>query len=376
MGEPQKLYEMMGRLNLMTPRQREIVERDRKNLQQSLEGRPMPLYGGDPQNEYRPSMGGASPSGTVMVLRDTPMPDVELLRRNYQECNRTLEMGTAPDLSSAAKNTLYRWWKEELAIYQEGMPSHEQMWRPSWQNLQLYQRHKERNARRAKRLANIHRALDASDEGFHLEGFRPEKPTPFNGKAFREGWEGIAWDDATDLELQANELDDETYYRYVELKAQGVTEPKIYEQKLGITSTLRKACEVRLQRAVEAYTITQVAEAAQQERGASHDERLTLDESLTLLTEEAPSREGVVALTEAESKALEQYGDAVIAVACEKPVLTADDLKEILDPLIPPGGKGAQRYQVVEATARALTKTGLLVQDGPKHYRVKDAVMP
>jgi len=321
--------------------------------------------------------GGESPTGTVRVLHDVPMPDRELLHRNYQECQRTLEVGTAPDLSSAAKNTLYRWFKEQLPIYQEGMPSHDQMWRPTWQNLQLYQRHKARNARRAKLLVNIHRALDATDESFHLEGFRPEKPTPFNGKAFREGWEGIAWDTETDLELQANELDDETYYRYVELKAQGITEPKIYEQKLGITSTLRKACEVRLQRAVEAYTVIQAAEEAQHRLpGAPASERLTLEESLTVLAEDPQFSSASVALTDAESKALEQYGDAVVAVACEKPLLTSDDIKAIVDPLIPSGGKGAHRYQIIEAVVRALTKTGLLVQDGPKHYRVKDMALP
>ena len=317
MADPQKLRRLIEQANLMTPRQREIVERDRKNLQHALQGQPMPFYGGDPQGEFRPGSEVPSPQGTVRVLRDTPMPDRELLQRNYEECNNTLKQGTVPDLSGAAKNTLFQWYKEELPKFQEGMPSHDQMWRPTWQNLQHYQLHRSANIRRGKLLTNIRRTLDPQDEMFHLEGFRPDKPTPFNGQAFREGWDGIQWDDPTEMALQVEELDDATYYAFVELKTQGITTQRLFETKLGITPQLYRACEARLARAVEAYEL----HAMQGGEAEEDDESTQLAFVEEPVQKKAPARVGrrnpETGLTPKEEASLHAYGDAVITLALE-----------------------------------------------------------
>ncbi len=355
MADPQKLRQLIQRVNLMTPRQKEIVERDRKNLEQALQGRPMPLYGADPHGEFRPSNAPSSPQGTVMVMRETPMPDRELLQRNYEECNRTLEMGTAPQLSGAAKNTLYQWFKAELPKFQEGMPSHDQMWRATWQNLQLYQRHKAENVRRSKLLANVHRALDPDDDGFHLEGFRPDKPSPFNGRAFREGWDEVQWDDPQELALQVEELDDQTYYAFVELKAQGITAQKIFESKLGITPTLYRACEARLANVLASYALD-VAQA----EGPDAVEAL----------DDAPQHppvesKDIAELTPKEAEYLQAYGDVVIAAALEQSHMTFAEMQTVIKQQ---AGETLPTYQAVmgaaRATASALCKSGLLMVDG------------
>lgn len=367
MADPQKLRAMMERYHLMTPRQREIVERDGRNLQRALHGQPMPFYGADPQGEFRPSQGQSVPAGNVMVLRDTPMPDRELLQRNYEEVQKTLALGTAPPLSAAAKHQVYQWYKADAKAYSEGMPSHDQMWRATWQNLQLYQRHKAANVRRRQRLANMHKVLDPTDEGFHMELFRPDKPTPFNGASFRAGFDQIEWDDPTELQLQVEELDDATYYSFVELKAQGITAQRLFETQLGITPVLYRACEARLVQALAALELTETVEALT-------GEAVTLTEAVATLTgqEETPAGDGET-LSLKEAEALDLYGAPLLALASEQAEGVTNAQVDALLASLTPGGF-ANRSAAVHVrltTLRALQKSGLMHPAGDV-YRVTE----
>lgn len=268
MDGEEKLRQTTLRANLMTPRQKEIVQRDITTLERALHGQAMPYYGADPGAQaYTPPAdpwhAPSAPTGHVLLKRDMPVPDREQLERSFEACQQTMALGRPPELSAAAKNTLFKWYKEEQGKYVEGMPSHEQMWKPQWQNVQQYIQHREANKRRGKLLQNIHRILEPQDDMFHLEGFRPAQATPFNGKAFREGYDQISWTDEKELALQAQELDDATYLAFLQYRAQGIDAPKLYEEKLGISRQQYEACMARLKMSAV------VVEAERQEDDAS-----------------------------------------------------------------------------------------------------------
>jgi hypothetical protein len=358
MAEPQKLFATVEKANLMTPRQREVVQRDIRTLERALNGQPMPYYGGDVvASQYEPTSGGPA-SGQVLVLRDQPLPDRELLQRNLNASRETLQAGTAPELSAAAKNTLYARYKTEWQAYQEGMPSHEQMWRATWQNVQLYIRHQAANKRRGKFLQNVHRILEPADDVFHLEALRPEKPTPFNGAAFRAGYDHVQWSDSKELELQMQELDDATYYAFLQLKARGITTAKLFQDQLHITPQMYEACLARLRAATDALAT----------------EGPALDPPSELLAE-VPQSGPSSGLSDAEDAALQQYGDAVLAALTDGITLDENTATKVVVTHTPDLFAGKQgtlgARNKARAALRGLVKMGFLVEDGTQ-FRINE----
>lgn len=343
-----KLLETVTNAALMTVRQEEIVKRDIKVLERALHGQPMQYYGGDHvAGQYVPETGLPS-SGTVMVVRDQPVPDREDLEKTLKSCHETLKMGTAPTLSTAAMNQLYAAYQEAVQRYQEGMPSYDQMWRPTWQNVQLHQRHAAANKRRGRFLQNVRRILDPADESFHVEELRPEKPTPYSGLAFRKGYDAVQWSTDKELELRAQELDDATYFQFLTIKAQGITTPRLIQQAMHIDQSLYEACMQRLQQASA--------------------EQLPLEES-------AGEEEGVVELSAAETEACQTYGDAVLALIEEHGSRTSGEVATLLLGLTPEvfPGEGRQRSGAAGLKARlvlrALMRLGHVTEDH-KAYRL------
>jgi hypothetical protein len=355
---PEKLLRAVNTANLMTPRQREIVQRDIRTLERALHGEAMPYFGGDPTAQgYTPAPGriDAPPAGHVRVMREMPVPDREDLERNHKACLDTLAAGAPPDLSTAAKNALYQQYKKDWEAYQEGMPSHEQMWRPQWQNVQLHLKHKAANAARAKRLQNIHRILEPDDDVFHLEALRPEKPTPYNGAAFRAGYEHIQWSDTKELEMQMAELDDSTYYEFLQLRAAGITSRKLFEEKLAISRQQYEACEARLK-----------ASALGTQAAAEPDEEDEEDEEDT----PPPATPGVPKpLSEKAQEALAAHGDMVLLIADEGPI-DVNSAAAILQQVAPDEFSNILRARGKAALVlRALVQTGQLTKVEKLYHR-------
>ena len=337
-GSSDKLFATVGLANLMTPRQEEIVQRDIKVLERALHGQPMPYYGGDPvAGQYVPELGGPR-QGTVLVMRDQPVPDREDLQKTLNACHETLRLGTAPELSAAAKNQLFARYKVEEARYKEGMPSYDQMWRPTWQNVQLHERHAQANKKRGKFLQNARRILEPSNDGFHIEELRPDKPTPYSQIAFGRGYDGVQWSTEKELELRAQELDDATYLQFLTLKAQGITTPRLVQQAMHIDQAMYEACMQRLQ-------------AARVEEGPEADEE----------AQGAPGEpEDAVALSEGQTTALQTYGDAVLALLEEQGARTPAEVAVFVEALTPEAFEGRKKLQSHVVARRVLKALRLL----------------
>jgi hypothetical protein len=356
---PEKLLRAVNTANLMTPRQREIVTRDIRTLERALHGEAMPYFGGDPTAQgYQPAPGrlDAPPAGHVRVMREMPVPDREDLERNHKSCLETLAAGAAPDLSTAAKNVLYAQYKRDWEAYQEGMPSHEQMWRPQWQNVQLHLKHKAANVARAKRLQNIHRILEPEDDVFHLEALRPEKPTPYNGAAFRAGYDHIQWSDDKELEMQMAELDDATYYEFLQLRAAGITSRKIFEDKLAISRQQYEACEARL----KASALGSLDPAPAGPDDEDDDESEDDDE-----TGQVPTTRP---LSEKAQAALDAYGGVLLTIAEDGP-LDVNGAAAVLQQVAPDVFTNVLRARgKAQVALKALAKTGQLVRIDKLYY--------
>lgn len=341
-----KLVQTVTQANLMSMRQEEIVRRDIKVLERALHGQPMPYYGGDPiAGQYVPDVGGPH-QGTVLVMRDQPVPDREDLEKTLGNCHQTLRQGTAPELSAGARNRLYALYKEEEAKYREGMPSYDQMWRATWQNVQLHSRHAEANKRRGKFLQNARRILDPHDEGFHLEELRPEKPMPYQGLTFRAGYDQVQWSDAKELELRAQELDDETYLQFLTLKAQGIETPRLLQRALHIDQAMYEACMARL-KAVDVAV----------------DKRVEAEHS----SNARAAKEGK--LSAQETHILERYGDATLALLEDQGWQSLERIVDLLIALTPEEFQGSRKMQahvVARKLCKALVELGHVEEHGTK----------
>ena len=358
----EKLRQTVVRANLMTPRQKEIVQRDIDTLERALHGQALPYYSADPgASAYVPPAdpwhAPGAPAGHVLLRRDMPVPDREQLERSVEACQHTMASGRPPELSMAAKNTLFRWYKEEQAQYIEGMPSHEQMWKPQWHNVQQYMKHREANRRRGKLLQNIHRILEPQDDMFHLEGFRPAQATPFNGRAFREGYDQIAWTEEKELALQVAELDDATYLAFLQYRAQGIDAPKLFEEKLGISRQQYDACMARLKTsamglehagAEEEEDVAGPVSAAPERQARSRRRR---EERLPL---------SAVSLADQADK----YAPMLATLAGENP-LSVQDAREILCQM-EPGMDVSTAQMIAEEILHTLVTSGVLTltEDG------------
>jgi len=322
-----RLRQLTESKTLLTPRQQEIVQRSIKTLERALNQQAMPFEGGDAvAARYVPE---GTVAREVHPFNVVNVPEPELLRRTLEEAKKTFQRGMAPPLSGAAKNTLYRWYKEDAEMYQEGMPSTDQMWRPTWQNLQQYMAHKAANRARAHRLQTIRRVLDPHDEMFHLEGFRPDKPTPFNLKAFGAGFDQVQWTEEQELQLRMQELDDETYYQFLQLKARGVDTPKLLQRQLGIDQGVYDACMARLATVTVALGTAETAE---------------------------PLAPTVTAPSSAGQDALRKYGDAMLEALQAHPQPTMQTVREVLRTLDPQGFRGRAGNFHVSNMARVLVK--------------------
>lgn len=372
---PEKLRQLVTTSALMTPRQRELVQDDIKVLERALRGEPMPYYGNDPiAQQYRPDGTPlqSPPLGHVLVHRDLPVPNRAELERNYAASQATLAKGGTPGLSGAAKNQIYEWYKAESEEYQRGMPSHEQLWKPTWHNLELYRRHKAVNRARAKFLQNAHYILDPQDDVFHLESLRPEKPTPYNGHAFRAGYEQLQWSTEQEMALQIAELDDETYYQFLQYKAQGITSEKLYIEKIGMTRQQYEACKARLAASAVGMAEAEAEQPAPPSNGNGHvpaPSKIPAPRGRPVTKPQRIPKPGNLSPT--SQGHLDNYGDLMMVVADEGPI-TEESAMAVLKELDPDRFAEAKPlviHNIAKSVLTSLVKLGHLVKDGTTYTR-------
>jgi hypothetical protein len=285
------------------------------------------------------------------------------MEQDLQNCQRTMQQNSVPELSGAAKNTLYTQYKAAWEAYQRGMPSHEQLWRPNAQNLHIYMRHAEANRERGQFLQNVHRILDPTDDLFSLDMLRPDKSTPFNGAAYREGYEQVQFQSAQELAMQLRELDDTTYLAFLQYRAQGITSQKLYEEKLGIHRHQYDACLARLAQS-PAGVAEGSAEPAQTGRETSVPGRRPVAQKKWAKGE----------MTAKAQQYLETYGDVLMTLGDEEP-LTETSAAKFLHQVEPDKFPKEQHARnTARVVLNALVKTGRITQQG-KAFVVSAAVV-
>lgn len=244
----QDLQGEVSTLNLLNPRQRELVETDIENLERALYGGKAMRYGGsDPSAQgYVPGDDALEAEAAGFLGRTPPnLPEPELMRHNLGADRRTLQLGTAPEYSGHRKNLLYKMYKQAVETYKDGLLSHGQMWDANIANIHHHIRHEETNRNRGKFIANMRKIFEPQEDDFSLDELRPHDPIRINSAAFRKHFDEVQWTEDDDVERMVGELDHETYYAFLELKAQ-TQDSSIIMTKLLIDRATYEACEARL----------------------------------------------------------------------------------------------------------------------------------
>lgn len=221
----------LAKLHLLNPVQRETLEQEIRSAERALHGMSM-----DGEN--------------VPLTPDPrfPHPDPAIQRVALERDKETLRIGTAPEYSGYEKNKIYQQAKQLMEEVREGMPSHDQMERATYENVELHMRWEERNVHKIPALKAALRILDP-ERDISIEMFRPDKPAPTNYKAYLEGFDLATWTAEQELQAELEGLDDQTYLEFLKMKALGIETPKLIQRKMGISLSTYEACVLRLENA-------------------------------------------------------------------------------------------------------------------------------
>lgn len=251
----QQLQADVAKLNLLNPRQRELVQADIENMERALYGDAMRYTGGDALAAMYVPMGRGedgergdmTPEMNVINRRPSPtIPEPEKMRHNLVADQRTLQLGTAPEFSGHRKNLLHKVYKQAVEQYKDGLLSHGQMWDANIANIHHHMRHEEANRQRGKFIVNMRKIFEPQEDDFSLDELRPHDPIRINSAAFRRQFDDIQWTEPDEMTRRVGELDNETYYAFLELKAQ-TQDSSVIMSKLMIDRATYEACEARLQ---------------------------------------------------------------------------------------------------------------------------------
>ena len=220
-------------MHLMNPTQRESIQGEIRNAEAGLRG--FSMLGND----------------QVALAMDArfPQPDTAGLRESIKRDSETLQRGTAPEYNGYQKNKIFETVKTLSEDIREGMPSHDQMEKATYENVELHMRWEEMKQRKVEAWRAGMRILDPDHEHLSAEILRPDRPTPMNYKAYLAGYEQARWTQEHELEAEMEELDDETYLEFLKLKAQGISTAKLIQRKIGLSQARYEACMARLENA-------------------------------------------------------------------------------------------------------------------------------
>ena len=241
------LQQQVAKLNLLSSQQRSLVQNDIANNERALYGGPMQYTGADfAAQSYEPGGGslGAETAG-FMGRAPLPVPEPDIIRRNLEMDRRTLALGSPPEMSGHRRNLLYKLYKNVVAEYKEGLLSHGQMWDANIANIHHHMRHEEANRNRGQFIRNMRKIFEPEEDDFSLDELRPHDPIRINSAAFRRHFDDIQWSENDEMARQMDELDDLTYFQFLELKAR-TNDSSVIMTKLMIDRQTYEACEARL----------------------------------------------------------------------------------------------------------------------------------
>lgn len=244
----QKTLAALASMALLAPAQAEMVQREMRSVDEALHGRPLSRYEGITAAELDMS------AADMTLLRrsesenraEVQVPDPAVLRDMYQRNQETLRMGTGPALSVHDKNRLWKLAKDWKETIRRGMPSYEQLERPTQENLDVFMTHEQKTMKHQLAFRNAMRLLDRENETVFIESLRPTTPSHIDWDSYYRGFEKVYFSDEAERQLQVESLDDDVYLAYLRLRAQGVETPKLIMRTLNLSQVVYEACKMRL----------------------------------------------------------------------------------------------------------------------------------
>ena len=222
----------LAKLSLLNPSQREKLETEIESLERGLKGF---------------SMDGDGDQMPMFPDPRFPFPDRAVLQESLRRNQQTLAKGTPPDYTTSQKNGLFVDYKRWVEEYREGMPSSDQMERPTWENVQLHMRHEQRNVERGPAIKAATKVLDTDLEDFSLEALRPSQPSSINYRALMDGMDHQVWTEGQELERALEDLDESQYAEFLKLRAYGIETPKLIQRTAHLSQAQYDACMHRFQ---------------------------------------------------------------------------------------------------------------------------------
>jgi hypothetical protein len=232
-------------MHLVTPAQREQITREIQAAEAGLSRRSM--YRGD---------GGEQVDLREMATSDPrfPSPDPAILRESVRRDTETLRRGSPPQYSGYQKNQIWEMVQAAQQTIQEGMPTDEQMEKPTYGNVQHFVQHEEYTRQAQMIYQNGLRILDPDLEGIAVESLRPAQGHGLNIKAWEQGYAKISWTPEEQLADELARLDDSMYLAVLQLQLSGITTPRLIQAQLGISQATYEACMARLKDATREVT--------------------------------------------------------------------------------------------------------------------------
>lgn len=246
--------QQLASLALVSPAQQDMLAHEIRGLDQAINGKrsmhdPLaPFQDGDPIDMSLFDRGARE-------TPDVPVPDINVLRDQLARNKDTLTRGLPPEFSPQQKNQLWQLAKELREQVRHGMPSSEQLERPTQENLDVFMRHQERTMAKQLALRNIIRILDPRDETVVLESLRPVEPSRINWQEYYGRFDDIYMSSQADLERELTALDEETYQKYLTLRLKGIETPKLLMRTLNLSQGVFEACKLRLERELAAFDL-------------------------------------------------------------------------------------------------------------------------
>lgn len=227
----------LATMALLNPMQREMITREAESLDRVLHGKGS-MHGG--VTEGMSLFEAGSKEVNPHIVEPT------ILRDMHTRNMKTLHDGSAADYSPQQKNQLWQLAKQLREKIRRGMPSYEQLERPTQENMDVFRIHQDRTIQAQLALRNIHRILDHHDETVVLETLRPTMPSHVDWEEYYGNFDKIFFSESQELAYQIQTLDDDTYLGFLRLKAQGVTTAKLIIRELNLSQACYEACMHRL----------------------------------------------------------------------------------------------------------------------------------
>lgn len=180
--------------------------------------------------------------------REVAVPNTDRLVSNLRREEQMLEEGTPPEYDPLTRNKLNRLRLKLEEDIQRGMPTSDMMEKPTPNNVDLHIWWERENVQRVAAWKAICRTLDPHniEPNFtNIARLRPSTPPSINPRKYWQNFDAVSWQEGIDQSLYQDELDDDVYHTFLELKLLDWTKVGICKE-LALTPALYEAAMQRL----------------------------------------------------------------------------------------------------------------------------------